>query len=194
MGYSYQLAARVLLYALSHRQDSTYHNLCCTSRSVSHHQQVYSYKARIEPRLTTYQVPLYHWTTFGLPDNKDDVGVDGIIIIKVALIIEMTIITWDYKWIIESNVLFKDASIHVVTAHRNEKRNLLLPLYRLFFPINSKESLYEPSHKQDSTFHSLSAPSMEHWLEHEIVQWVHQGGLISWPTAPRAPPTICTIF
>ena len=28
MGYSFRLAARVLLYAPSHRQDSTYHGLC----------------------------------------------------------------------------------------------------------------------------------------------------------------------
>ena len=28
---SFQLAARVLLYASFHRQDSTYHGLCCTS-------------------------------------------------------------------------------------------------------------------------------------------------------------------
>ena len=32
MGYSFWLAARVLLYAPSHRQDSTYHDLCYTSR------------------------------------------------------------------------------------------------------------------------------------------------------------------
>ena len=31
IGYSYRLTARVLLYAPSHRQDSTYHSLCCTS-------------------------------------------------------------------------------------------------------------------------------------------------------------------
>ena len=31
IGYSYQLTARVLLYAPSHRQDSTYHGLCYTS-------------------------------------------------------------------------------------------------------------------------------------------------------------------
>ena len=34
MGYSFWLAARVLLYALSHRQDSTYHGLCYTSRGA----------------------------------------------------------------------------------------------------------------------------------------------------------------
>ena len=31
MGYSLRLTARVLLYAPSHRQDSTYHSLCYTS-------------------------------------------------------------------------------------------------------------------------------------------------------------------
>ena len=34
MGYSYRLTARVLLYAPSHRQDSTYHVLCYTSRGA----------------------------------------------------------------------------------------------------------------------------------------------------------------
>ena len=33
MGYSFRLAARVLLYA-SHRQDNTYHSLCYTSRGA----------------------------------------------------------------------------------------------------------------------------------------------------------------
>ena len=35
MGYSFRLAARVLLYAPSHRQDNTYHDLCYTSLGVS---------------------------------------------------------------------------------------------------------------------------------------------------------------
>ena len=34
IGYSYRLAARVLLYAPSHIQDSTYHGLCYTSRGA----------------------------------------------------------------------------------------------------------------------------------------------------------------
>ena len=34
MGYSLRLAARVLLYASSHRQDNTYHDLCHTSRGA----------------------------------------------------------------------------------------------------------------------------------------------------------------
>ena len=34
MGYSFRLAAKVLLYASSHRQDNTYHGLCYTSRGA----------------------------------------------------------------------------------------------------------------------------------------------------------------
>ena len=34
IGYSFRLAARVILYAPSHRQDSTYHGLCYTSRGA----------------------------------------------------------------------------------------------------------------------------------------------------------------
>ena len=34
IGYSYRLTARVLLYAPSHREDSTYHSLCYTSRGA----------------------------------------------------------------------------------------------------------------------------------------------------------------
>ena len=34
IGYSYRLAARVLLYAPSHREDNTYHGLCYTSRGA----------------------------------------------------------------------------------------------------------------------------------------------------------------
>ena len=34
MGYSFRLAARVLLYSSSHRQDNTYHGLCYTSRGT----------------------------------------------------------------------------------------------------------------------------------------------------------------
>ena len=34
MGYSFRLTARFLLYAPSHRQNSTYHGLCYTSRGA----------------------------------------------------------------------------------------------------------------------------------------------------------------
>ena len=34
MGYSFQLEAKVLLYASSHRQDNTYHSICYTNRGA----------------------------------------------------------------------------------------------------------------------------------------------------------------
>ena len=34
MGYSFRLTAMVLLYAPSHKQDSSYHGLCYTSRGA----------------------------------------------------------------------------------------------------------------------------------------------------------------
>ena len=34
IGYNFRLAARVLLYASSHRHDHTYHDLCYTSRGA----------------------------------------------------------------------------------------------------------------------------------------------------------------
>ena len=34
MGYSFRLAAKVLLYASSYRQDNTYHGICYTSRGA----------------------------------------------------------------------------------------------------------------------------------------------------------------
>ena len=65
----------------------------------------------------------------------------------------------------EGNVLFNDALNtfylrlygvrHMVKDHSDsEKGNPLLP-HRLLFSINSKGLLYAPSHRQDSTYHSL---------------------------------------
>ena len=41
IGYSFRLAARVLLYAPSHRQDSTYHILCYTSHGALAGTRIY---------------------------------------------------------------------------------------------------------------------------------------------------------
>ena len=52
MGYSFQLAARVLLYAPSHRQDSTYHNMKDQSDNPSHHKKTLHHGAT--PHSWTY--------------------------------------------------------------------------------------------------------------------------------------------
>ena len=49
------------------------------------------------------------------------------------------------------------------------------------FRLAARVLLYAPFHKQDNTYHN-----MEHWLEREIVQWVHHEGSIRRPIAPWA--------
>ena len=43
----------------------------------------------------------------------------------------------------------------MVKDHSDSEKGNPLPLHRLLFPINSKSSLYAPSHRQDSTYHGL---------------------------------------
>ena len=63
IGYSYRLAARVLLYAPSHRQDNTYHGLCYTSRGALAGTRNSSMKDpwRIDP--TTHRTMSEHSTS-----------------------------------------------------------------------------------------------------------------------------------
>ena len=42
-----------------------------------------------------------------------------------------------------------------------------------FFQLAAGDLLYPPSHRQDSTYHALCLPVVEHWLELEIAQWTH---------------------
>ena len=51
MGYYFRLAARVLLYASSHRQDNTYHGLCYTSHFKCH-------SFRLAARVLLYTHPI----------------------------------------------------------------------------------------------------------------------------------------
>ena len=65
----------------------------------------------------------------------------------------------------EGNVLFNDTLNtfylrlygvgHMVKDHSDSERGNPLPPHGLLFPINSKGSLYAPSHRQDNTYHSL---------------------------------------
>ena len=70
MGYSFRLAARFLLYAPSHRQDSTYHGLCYTSRGALAGMRNSSMKDRSDD-------PLHHERTV-LPRSYISLVVTGI--------------------------------------------------------------------------------------------------------------------
>ena len=62
---------------------------------------------------------------------------------------------------------------HMVKDHSDSERGNPLPPHRLLFPINSKGSLYAPSHRQDSTYHGLCYTR----LERKIAQMgsLHEG-------------------
>ena len=65
-GYSFWLAARYLLYAPSHRQDSTYHSLCYTScKTLAETRNISMNPSwRIDPIThSTMSKTIYHWTT-----------------------------------------------------------------------------------------------------------------------------------
>ena len=54
------------------------------------------------------------------------------------------------------------------------------------FRLAARVLLYVPSHRQDSTYHSLCYPVVEHWLELEITQWDHHEGSIQRSIVPWA--------
>ena len=54
IGYSFRLTARVLLYAPSHRQDSTYHGLCYTSRKTYTNTHIQKHKHTTHTHTHTY--------------------------------------------------------------------------------------------------------------------------------------------
>ena len=69
IGYSFRITARVLLYAPSHRQDSTYHGLCYTSRGAL------AGTINRSNRLTNFRVKLILPIRYSVFWIKEDVNV-----------------------------------------------------------------------------------------------------------------------
>ena len=68
---------------------------------------------------------------------------------------------------------------HMVKDHSDSKRgNLLLPLHGLLFPISCTDRI---AHNM-----AFVTPTVEHWLEWKIAQWVHQEGSTQQPITPWA--------
>ena len=66
IGYSYRLTARVLLYAPSHRQDTTYHGLCYTSHGALARTTNSSMGSPHEGSIRRPDDPLHHERTLYL--------------------------------------------------------------------------------------------------------------------------------
>ena len=97
----------------------------------------------------------------------------------------------------EGNVLFNDTLNtfylqlygvrHMVKDHCDSEKGNLLLTHRLLFPINSKGFLYAPSHRQDSTYHSLCYTSRGALagMRNSSMGSTHEES-IRWPIAPWA--------
>ena len=72
IGYSFRLAARVLLYAPSHRQDNTYHGLCYTSRVDYQNTLIRVHLRPTTPGRFTCTSSVYHGTNNVM--TQDDVN------------------------------------------------------------------------------------------------------------------------
>ena len=67
IGYSFRLAARLLLYAPSHRQDSTYHGLCYTSRGALAGTRNSSVGPPHEGSIRRPIAPFFQWRSLQAP-------------------------------------------------------------------------------------------------------------------------------
>ena len=165
MGYSFRLAARVLLYASSHRQDSTYHGLCYTSRGALTGMRNSSMGPPWGIDQTTMSERSYHGGTSRSFFNER-----------------------------ERNVLFNDALNtfylrlygvrHMVKDHSDSEREYSLTPHGLLFQ-GWQQGFFYMHHPTDRMAHTMvfGTPVVENWLEWEIAQWVHHEGSIRRPWA-----------
>ena len=63
----------------------------------------------------------------------------------------------------------------MVNGHSNSERGNLMTPHGLLFPISSKGSFI---YTRITLTTACVTPVVEHWLEQEIVQWVHHEGSI----------------
>ena len=77
------------------------------------------------------------------------------------------------------------SDIIMVKDHSDSERgNPLPPLNGLLFPISSKGSFICTIPDRIAHTTVFVTPVLEHWLEREIVQWVHHDGSIRRSIAP----------
>ena len=133
IGYSFRLTARVLLYAPSHRQDSTYDSLCCTSRGTLEHWLEREIAQWVHPMKDRSDDPSHHERTL-LPRSYISLPFikrysSHFIYCYMSLdILQMTI-----------QIVRGETRCHHYMGQS--------------FRLAARDVLYAPSHRQDSTYH-----------------------------------------
>ena len=143
MGYSFRLAARVLLYASSHRQDNTYHDLCYTSRGALAGTRNNSMGPPWRINLTTHRT---------MSERSYRGATSRSHLFRVLLVLET---------LREHKMLYAQHNLHLLKVW--DGRNLLLPLHGLL--VSSSKGYFICS--------ILRPLLHQSWLEWEIVEWVN---------------------
>ena len=139
---SFRLAARVLLYAPSHRQDSTYHGLCYTSRGALAETR----NSSMGPPHRTMIERSYHGAT-----SRSEIERDRERIIRLEREREMFYLTTHSTHFIYG-YMASDIWLRTILIMRKETRCRHISYsYRLTASV----LLYAPSHRQDNTYHGL---------------------------------------
>ena len=175
MGYSFRLAARVSLYASSHRQDNTYHGLCYTSCGAlagtrnssmgpTHEGSIWR---PIAPWANALTMDL-HLTPFYMHHPTDRIAHTTAFVTPVVEL-----------WLepeIAQRVHHEESIWRPIAPWANA---LTMELHLTPFYMH---------HPTDRIAHTTAfvAPAVELWLEWEIAQRVHHEGSIWRPIAPWA--------
>ena len=143
MGYSFRLAARALLYASSHRQDTTYHGLCNTSCGALAGSRKYLNGSPWGINLMAHRTMSecsYHGATSLKKEGR-------------KYLINDTLNTF-YLWLYGVRHMVKDHS-------DSEGEETLCCHIGYSFWLAARVLLYVPSNRQDNTYHGLWYTSRE---------------------------------
>ena len=178
MGYAFRLAERVLLFAPSHRQYSTYHSLCYTRHGALAGTRNSSMSQSIIKNQSDD------------PSHHEELHLTPILEWAIAKLAYWQGLTTKYhaSGICCSNgrkEMFYLTTHNTLKDHSDRERGNLVPPHGLLFLISSKDYIHHPTGR---IAHSTAfvTPIVEHWLEHETALWVYHKGSIQQPIAPWA--------
>ena len=124
IGYSFRLAARVLLYASSHRQDNTYHSLCYTSRGALAGTKNSSMGPPLEGSIRRPIAPWANALTTELHLAPDFNEMATIFVKYIVYIWRFVSVAKEYEHIKSAAMLFYfSAYIHIIIIHLRFKHS-----------------------------------------------------------------------
>ena len=166
MGYSFRLAARVLLYAPSHRQDSTYHGLCYTSSGALAGMRYSSTGPpwRIDP--TTHRTMSEAFTTeLHLAPVWVEGGTGLAHMSSSTTLKSYNIKQSGAQWVARETFYLTTHSTHFIYGYMASDiwlRTILIVRKETrchhigySYRLTARVLLYAPSYRQDNTYHSL---------------------------------------